>query len=92
MRIFRWNNDKNEWLKKYRGVCFEQVVLLMERGDILDVMEHSNQNVYPGQKMAVVMIDDYVYIVPYVYDGDEIFLKTLIPSKKATNKYKRKKK
>ena len=92
MRIFKWNNDKNEWLKTHRGVCFEQVVLLMERGDILDVIEHPNQDKYPGQKMAVVMIDDYAYLVPYVYDGDEIFLKTLIPSRKATNKYKRKKK
>jgi len=64
----------------------------MERGDILDVIEHPNQNVYPCQKMAVVMIDDYAYLVPYVHDGDEIFLKTLIPSRKATNKYKRKKK
>lgn len=64
----------------------------MERGDILDVLEHPNQNEYPGQKMAIVMIDDYAYLVPYVYEGDEIFLKTLIPSRKATDKYLRKKK
>jgi len=92
MKIFRWNNDKNEWLKAHRGVNFEQVVLLMERGDILDVLEHPNQKEYPGQKMAVVMIDDYVYLVPYVQEGEEIFLKTIIPSRKATNKYMREKK
>jgi uncharacterized DUF497 family protein len=92
MKIFRWSNDKNEWLKANRGVCFEQVVLLMERGDILDVLEHPNQDEYPGQRMAVVMIDEYAYLAPYVYDGDEIFLKTLIPSRKATDKYMRGKK
>ena len=92
MKIFRWDNDKNEWLKTHRGVCFEQVVLLMERGDILDVIEHPNQDEYSGQKIAVVMIDDYAYLVPYVHDGDELFLRTLIPSRKATNKYLRGKK
>jgi hypothetical protein len=50
------------------------------------VIEHPNQDEHPGQKMAVVMIDDYAYLVPYVYDGDDIFLKTLIPSRKATDK------
>jgi len=92
MKIFRWNNDKNDWLKAHRDVNFEQVVLLMERGDILDVLEHPNQKEYPGQKMAVVMIEDYVYLVPYVQEGDDIFLKTIIPSRKATNKYMREKK
>jgi uncharacterized DUF497 family protein len=92
MKIFSWNNDKNEWLQVHRGVNFEQVVLLMERGDILAVLEHPNQKEYPGQKMAVVMIDDYVYLVPYVQEGDDIFLKTIIPSRKATNKYMREKK
>ena len=91
MKIFRWDNDKNEWLKTHRGVCFEQVVV-MERGDILDVIERPNQDEYSGQKIAVVMIDDYAYLVPYVHDGDEFFLNTLIPSRKATNKYLRGKK
>ena len=77
-----WNNDKNEWLKTHRGVCFEQVVLLMERGDMLDVIEHPSQDEYSGQKIAVVKIDDYAYLVPYVNDRDKIVLKTLIPSRK----------
>ena len=92
MNIFRWENEKNELLKKNRGVCFEQVVILMERGDVLDTIEHPNQNRYPGQKIATVWIDDYVYLVPYVENNEEIFLKTIIPSRKATNKHERAKK
>jgi len=87
MNIFRWDNEKNELLKKTRDVCFEQVVLLMERGKVLDIMEHPNQEKYPGQKIAVVIIDSYAYLVPYVEHNEEIFLKTIIPSRKATNKY-----
>ncbi|MCX5827022.1 MAG: BrnT family toxin, partial [Deltaproteobacteria bacterium] len=89
---FRWDNKKNELLKSTRGVCFEQVVLLMERGEVLDTIEHPSQERYPGQKIAVVMIDTYVYLVPYVEHNEEIFLKTIIPSRKATNKYMREKK
>jgi len=92
MNIFRWDNEKNELLKNNRGVCFEQVVLLMERGEVLDTIEHTNQERYPGQKIAVVMIDAYAYLVPYVEHNEEIFLKTIIPSRKATNKYVREKK
>jgi uncharacterized DUF497 family protein len=92
MKVFRWDNDKNELLKNKRGVCFEQVVILMDREDILETVEHPNQNKYPGQKIATVMIDDYAYLVPYVQKSDEIFLKTIIPSRKATNKYVRSKK
>lgn len=89
MKVFRWDNEKNELLKNSRGVCFEQVVILMEREDILETVEHPNQNKYPGQKMATVRIEDYVYLVPYVQENDVIFLKTIIPSRKASNKYMR---
>ncbi|MBS1234974.1 MAG: hypothetical protein H6R43_690 [Nitrospirae bacterium] len=92
MKVFRWDNDKNELLKNSRGVCFEQVVILMEREELLETVEHPNQNKYPGQKIATVMIDDYAYLVPYVQKSDEIFLKTIIPSRKATDKYVRSKK
>jgi uncharacterized DUF497 family protein len=92
MKVFRWDNEKNEWLKKNRGVSFEQVVLLMEREEVLEIVEHPNQNKYLGQKIATVMIDDYAYLVPYVQESDEIFLKTIIPSRKATNKYVREQK
>jgi len=89
MKIFRWDNEKNKQLKENRGVCFEQVVILMEKEDVLDIMEHPHLDKYPGQKMAVVRIDDYVYLVPYVEQNDEIFLKTIIPSRKATDRYMR---
>ncbi len=92
MRVFRWDNEKNEWLKKNRGVSFEQVVILMERGDVFETIEHPNQNKYPGQKIASVRIDDYAYLVPYVQESEDIFLKTIIPSRKATNKYVREQK
>jgi uncharacterized DUF497 family protein len=89
MKVFRWDNEKNEILKKNRGVSFEQVVVLMERADVLDTIEHPIQERYPGQKIAVINIDDYVYLVPYIESGEELFLKTIIPSRKAANKYVR---
>jgi hypothetical protein len=64
----------------------------MEKGDVLETIEHPNQDRYPGQKIATVMIDDYIYLVPYVENGKELFLKTIIPSRKATNKHVRAKK
>ena len=88
MSVFDWNNEKNEWLKTNRGVCFEQVVILFEREDVLDVLEHPNQRAYPGQKIAIVRISEYAYLVPFVEERDTIFLKTIIPSRKATSKYK----
>lgn len=92
MKVFQWDNEKNEWLKKNRGVCFEEVVILMDREALLEIVEHPNQGKYPGQKIATVRIGDYAYLVPYVQESEEIFLKTIIPSRKATNKYVRKKK
>jgi hypothetical protein len=89
MKVIRWDTEKNEWLKKNRGVCFEEIVIMMERGDILDVLEHPHQHKYAGQKIAIVRIDDYAYLVPYIEESDEIFLKTIIPSRKATDKYLR---
>ena len=92
MKVFLWDNEKNEWLKKNRGVSFEQVIILMEREDVLETIEHPNQNKYPDQKIAILKIDDYAYLVPYVQESETIFLKTIIPSRKATNKYMRTKK
>ncbi len=76
-------------MKENREVSFEQVVILMERGDVLETIEHPNQERYPGQKIATIRINNYAYLVPYVQESDEIFLKTVIPSRKATNKYMR---
>jgi uncharacterized DUF497 family protein len=89
MRYFSWNNEKNERLKKERGVSFEEVVFHIERGDLLDILEHPNQERYPGQRIFVINIDDYAYLVPFVEGEGEVFLKTIIPSRKAANMYLR---
>jgi uncharacterized DUF497 family protein len=87
MRYFSWSEEKNELLKEERQVSFEDVVFYIELGFLLDVLEHPNQEKYEGQKMFVVQIDDYAYLVPFVEDDHEVFLKTIIPSRKATRKY-----
>jgi hypothetical protein len=87
MKHFSWNEDKNELLKEDRQISFEDVVFYIERGCLLDVLEHPNQEKYQGQKIFVVQIDEYAYLVPFVEDEREIFLKTIIPSRKATRKY-----
>jgi uncharacterized DUF497 family protein len=87
MKSFRWDEDKNYWLKQHRGVCFEQVVVLIDQSDVLDVVDNPNQGKYPGQKIAIVRINEYAYLVPYKQKGEEIEFKTIIPSRKATRKY-----
>jgi len=87
MKIFEWNNGKNDRLRRERGVSFEAVVLHIERGDILEVVRHPRQDKYPGQKIFVIAIGGYAYLVPFVEDGETIFLKTIVPSRKATRKY-----
>ena len=89
MKYFSWNNEKNQKLKQERGVSFEAVLFHIERGDLLDVLEYSNQERYPGQRIFVVNIDDYAYLVPFVESEAGVFLKTIIPSRKATNIYLR---
>jgi len=89
MAIYRWNAEKNLLLKEARGVSFEQVVMHIERGDLLDVIAHPNSERYPNQKVLILNIGDYIYTVPYVEEGEERFLKTIIPSRKLTRKYLR---
>jgi len=89
MKTIRWDEQKNEWLKQNRGLGFEQVAVLIERGQVLEVVDHPDQRKYPKQKMAIVEIDAYACLVPYVDDENGVFLKTIIPSRKATKKYLR---
>ncbi|MCX5816842.1 MAG: toxin [Proteobacteria bacterium] len=86
MKYYDWNDDKNELLKKLRGVSFEQVVLAIVSGDLVDRIRHPNPEKYPNQRIFLVKIEDYIYSVPYVEDGEKIFLKTIIPNSKATKK------
>jgi len=74
-------------LKTERGVSFEDVVFHIMTGDILDTFDHPNQQRYPGQQIHVVAIEEYVYLVPFVESDEEVFLKTIIPSRKATKNY-----
>ncbi len=85
--IFDWSSNKNEELIASRGVSFEEVIALIESGEILDVLEHPNQVKYAHQKIYVIEINDYAYLVPFVKDKNKIFLKTIIPSRKATKQY-----
>ena len=89
MKHFSWNAEKNEILKRERGVSFEAVVFHIEQGDLLDILEHSNPSRYPGQRIFIVRIDGYAYLVPFVENAEEAFLKTIIPSRKATATYLR---
>ena len=84
---YRWNYEKNLKLKAERGISFEQVVMHIERGDILDVVQHPNQGKYPNQQIIVVDIDNYAYLIPFVEDENGKYLKTIIPSRKATRDY-----
>jgi uncharacterized DUF497 family protein len=88
MKVFTWEPEKNERLKKERGLSFEDVLFHVESGDVLDLFEHPNQKRYPGQKIYVVAIEEYVYLVPFVESEEEIFLKTIIPSRKAAKQYR----
>jgi len=84
-----YNYEKNELLKKERCIGFEDVILSLENGDLLDDISHPNKNKYPNQDIFIIFIriKDYVYLVPYVETEDEIFLKTIIPSRKMNKKY-----
>ena len=87
MKQILWNADKNAVLYKDRGVCFEDVLLALEKGALLDRLEHPNQRKYPGQKIMIVEIEKYAYLVPYIETEEFMILKTIIPSRKATKKY-----
>ncbi len=87
MKYFDWNNEKNEELIKDRNISFEEVVFCIMHDGLLDIIEHPNKSKYPHQKIFIVDIDNYVYIVPFVEDDDIVFLKTIIPSRKMTKQY-----
>ena len=87
MKIFKWNVEKNEILVRERGITFEEIVQRIESGVKVIETDHPNKKKYPNQKILIIDIDGYVYLVPCVINGKEYFLKTIIPSRKATKKY-----
>jgi uncharacterized DUF497 family protein len=87
VKLINWNREKNEWLRKNRGICFEDILFYLDNDYLIDDVEHPNQDKYSGQRMMVFNIEEYIYLVPYIEYEDEIFLKTIIPSRKATKNY-----
>lgn len=87
VKHFAWDEAKNERLKIDRGIGFEEIVFHIARGDLLDILEHPNQEKYRGQRIFVVLLDEYVFLVPFVENDAVIFLKTIIPSRRATKQY-----
>jgi uncharacterized DUF497 family protein len=87
MKPINWNPIKNQMLVEERGVSFEDVIFSLQSGGLLDDMAHPNTEKYPHQRVFVIAIDEYAYLVPYIENDEEIFLKTLIPSRKATKQY-----
>lgn len=86
-RRFAWSEEKNRRLIEDRGISFEVVLVHIEQGDLLAVLEHPDPERFGRQKIFVVRVGSYAYLIPYVESGEEIFLKTIIPSRKATRDY-----
>lgn len=87
MKTFNWNHVKNQQLVESRGISFEDILFYIQQEQVLDDLEHPNKDRYPNQRILVVGVDNVACLVPYVESDSEIFLKTIIPSRKATRKY-----
>ena len=87
MKYFDWDDDKNNTLKETRNISYEEIVLSISNNKLLDVVEHPNKQKYPNQRMFIVEVRDYAYIIPFVEDEEKYFLKTIYPSREATKKY-----
>jgi hypothetical protein len=87
MQIYNWSSNKNQELIVERNVSFEEAIFHIEHGGLLDEIAHPNALDYPNQRIFIICIKEYVYLVPYVESEDEVFLKTIIPSRKFTKRY-----
>ena len=88
---YEWDPGKNEWLKRERNISFEKIVYHLARGDVWKLADHPDQEGYPGQKIYFVIVEDYIYLVPHVVEMDYVFLRIIIPSRKATKVYRNEK-
>ncbi len=84
---YEWDPEKNEWLKCERNISFEQILFHLSEGDLWKVSDHPNQSKFPGQRIYFIAVDGYIYLVPHVAHKDHVFLKTIIPSRKATKQF-----
>jgi hypothetical protein len=89
--VFNWDNLKNAQLQRDRGISFEEIVILIERGSILDILEHPNKEKYGRQNLYIINVDNYAYVVPFIDKGNTRHLITIFPSRRYTQKYFRKK-
>lgn len=87
MKPFRWAPDKSDLLKHERGVSFEEITVAVGAGALIEIVPHQNPAKYPRQKIMVVEVAAYAYLVPFVEEDDHFFLKTIISSRKATRDY-----
>ena len=87
MKTYAWNSEKNERLINERDISFEDIVVHIHLGNEVDIYDHPDQERYPGQKISVVIVEDYAFLVPFIENDEEIFLKTIIPGRKATKQY-----
>lgn len=87
MKKIKWDNEKNRYLKEKRKISFEDILFYIEKGNLLDIIRNPNSKKYPNQHILVVEMKGYVYCVPYVEYQDEIFFKTIFPSRKLTKRY-----
>jgi uncharacterized DUF497 family protein len=87
MKIFKWNTEKNGKLEKERGITFEEIVGIIESGAKVIEVNHPNKKKYPNQRILIVDVSGYAYMVPFIQDDNEYFFKTIIPSRKATKRY-----
>jgi uncharacterized DUF497 family protein len=87
MITYNWDKEKSLLLKKTRGISFEQIVIHIEQGNLVDIIEHPNGEKYNHQKILIINIDNYIYTIPFVENQNERFLKTIMPSRKFTKKY-----
>ena len=87
MKYYDWSEGKNKKLKEDRDISFEDILVALDQNKILDIIEHKNQKKYPNQRIYIIDIHNYAYLVPFVEDEEKIFLKTIIPDRKATKKY-----
>ena len=85
---YDWDPDKNEWLKRERQISFEQIVFHIMQGDVWKEADHPNQKEYPGQRVFFIIVDGYIYLVPHVIEEEYIFLKTIIPNRKAAKAFR----
>ncbi len=89
MLKFGYNVEKNNKLKQERDISFDEIIAIIESGGAIDVLEHLNKSDYPGQKIYIVDVDGYIWLVPFVENEGEVFLKTAFPSRKHTKQYLR---